>query len=51
MTSKDIEEMARKLALANGHKNPDAEIVCVGGKREPVWRFYRDQAYDQLCRC
>lgn len=43
--------MARKLALARGHLNLDEEIVCTGGKREPVWRFYRDEAYDQLCRC
>lgn len=51
MTSEEIKAMAIQLALANGHKDPNAEIVCVGGRREPVWRFYRDQAYDQLCRC
>ena len=33
ITPKEIKEHARRLALANGHKDPDAEIVCVGGKR------------------
>lgn len=51
ITSKAIEEHARRLAIANGHKDTDAEIVCVSGKRVPVWWFYRDAALDDLVRC
>jgi hypothetical protein len=46
----ELEKRAREFAVAGGHKNPDEEIVCVGGQREPVWRFYRDEATDQLMR-
>lgn len=46
----ELEKRAREFAIANGHKNPDEEIVCVGGRREAVWRFYRDEATDQLMR-
>jgi hypothetical protein len=46
----EIEKRAREFAVAHGHRNPDEEIVCVGGRREPVWRFYRDEAADQLMR-
>lgn len=46
----EIEERAKIIAVANGHKNPDEEIVCVGGRREPAWRFYRDEAADAIMR-
>lgn len=46
----ELEKRARELAAARGHKNLDEEIVCVGGRREPVWKFYRDEAVDQLMR-
>jgi hypothetical protein len=45
----ELEKRAREFAVASGHKS-DAEIVCVGGRREAVWRFYRDEAAEQLMR-
>lgn len=47
---KDLETRAREFAVAHGHKNPDEEIVCIGGQRVAVWRFYLDEAGDQLMR-
>lgn len=45
-----IEHRARALARAHGHKDTDAEIVCAGGTRQPVWKFYRDEALEQVER-
>jgi hypothetical protein len=44
----EIEKRARELAIAAGHKRADAEIVCVGGVRQSVWKFYQKDAIQAM---
>lgn len=46
----EIEKRAREFAIARGIKDPDHKVVCVGGAREPAWKFFRDEAADQVLR-
>lgn len=46
----EIEKRAREFAIARGITDPDHEIVCVGGVREPAWKFFRDEATEQVWR-